>query len=995
MTTEDDKKFDLSAIRARLAGARGRDYWRGLEEVADEPAFREYLAQEFPNEAYVWNQPLSRRELLKLTGATLALAGLAACKNTPLEKIVPYAKQPEEIVPGKPLYFATALTLGGFARGVLVESHLGRPTKIEANPDHPEGSGSDVFLQAAILDLYDPDRSATVQRKGQLNTWAAFATAVSEQMTTQKNKRGAGLRILSETVTSPTLAWQIQQILSKYPEARWHQYEPANRDNSLAGAKQSFGEPVNTIYHFDKADRVVSLDADFMFSGPGHIRYAKNFMDRRRVAAGGQEMNRLYVVEPTPSVTGSAADHRFPLAPADIPRFAQVLAEALRDRRPSVATSPVSWMGWALAMAEDLLAHRGRSIVLAGEGQPASVHALCHAMNAALGNIGETVFYTAAVEAKPENQTQSLFDLVEAMDAGQVDALLILGGNPVYTAPADLRFADRLHKVPFSAHLGLYVNETSHLTLWHVPQAHELEAWGDARAFDGTLTVQQPLIEPLYGGKSALQVMAALDGESAAPDEILKNYWRAKTGGGNFDKFWRKTLHDGVMENSRSAPRRLEPRRAVESPEAGGAAGFTVVFRPDPTLWDGRFANNGWLQEAPKPITNLTWDNALLTAPATAEKLGLANEDVVELEVQGRRVKAPVWVLPGQAPDTFTLHLGSGRVKAGRVGDAVGANAYLLRGAGNPWQASGVQAKKTGRRHKLACTQLHHSMNGRDLVRSGTLDELQKDPHFAQKADHTPLKAMYTFNNTGENAWGMHIDLTACIGCNACVVGCQAENNIPIVGKQQVLKGREMHWIRVDRYYKGDLDNPQILNAPVPCMQCENAPCEPVCPVEATTHSHEGLNEMTYNRCVGTRYCANNCPYKVRRFNFYKYTDEKTPQLKLMRNPDVTVRTRGVMEKCTYCVQRINNARIDAAKQNRPIKDGEIETACQGACPTQAITFGDVKDPESRVSKLKAQPLNYGMLVELNTRPRTTYAARVTNPNPALAGAQPAPVAEH
>jgi len=980
--TEDTP--DIAALRAKLAGNRGKDYWRSLDEAADSESFKEMLKQEFPGQSYVWNQPLSRRELLRLTGATLALAGLVACKRNPVEKILPYAKAPEEIIPGKPLFFATALTFDGYAQGVLVESHLGRPTKIEGNPEHPASLGAtDVFMQAAILSMYDPDRSQSLTKDGMMSPWASFVAALNEQLAAQKAKSGAGLRLLTGTVTSPTLAAQIAALLRAYPEARWHQYDPAGLHNTRAGALRAFGQYVSPIYRFDRADRVLSLEADFLFGLPGHLRYTRDFTNRRQAAKGKKEMNRLYVVESTPTVTGTMADHRLRLDAAHVPALAAALGAALGLRVQAPTLSPER-QAWVNAVAKDLAAHRGRSLVLAGESQPAAVHALAHAANAALGNAGQTVLYTRPVEAQAVDQLASIKDLAGDMAAGQVDALVILGGNPVYDAPADLNFTDALAKVPFRAHLSLYEDETSAQCHWHIPMAHELEAWGDARAYDGTVSIQQPLIEPLYNGKSPLQILSALAGRpDMAPLDTLRTQWNAAAN----ENRWRKTLHEGVMEYT-AAPAfpvglRFDSFTDLTPPKTET---LTLALRPDASLWDGRYANNGWLQELPRPQGHLVWDNAALIAPALAEREKLRNGDVVELSVGGRALKAPVWILPGQADSTVTISLGYGRSRAGQIGNDVGVDAYALRTASTPWLAAGLAFKKTGKRVKLVSTQEHHLMEGRDLVRETTLDDVAAKGF---EAPHHPVEGpaadgLYGFKSNDDYAWGMAIDLSTCVGCNACVVGCQAENNIPIVGKDQVSRGREMHWIRLDRYYKGPLDNPTFVHQPVPCMHCENAPCESVCPVEATTHSPEGINEMTYNRCVGTRYCSNNCAYKVRRFNFYQYADDTTPVKKLMYNPNVTVRSRGVMEKCTYCIQRINTARIEAKKDNRLINDGEIKTACQQACPADAIVFGNVKDPESRVAKLKAQSSNYGLLTEMNTRPRTTYLTRVMNPNPEM-----------
>jgi molybdopterin-containing oxidoreductase family iron-sulfur binding subunit len=989
---------ELDAIRSRLAAERGPRFWRSLEELADSPEFRELSRNEFPEGATEWTDPVGRREFLKLMGASLALAGLAGCTAQPSDTIVPYVRAPEEATPGKPLFYATAMTLSGCATGLLVESHLGRPTKVEGNPLHPASlGGTDVFAQAAILGLYDPDRSQTVTQDGKPSTWTAATAALTALAEAQRATRGAGLRILTETVTSPTLAAQLRALLARFPAARWIQYEPVSRDAVRAGARLAFGEVVNSVYRVDRADVILALDADFLLSGPGALRYAREFAARRRAGADPSRMNRLYAVESSPSLTGAAADHRFIARPAAIGPIAAAIARGLGVAEadgPPLA-SPPSWLG---ALVKDLSAHRGACLVVAGAEQPAAVHFLAHAMNRALGNVGRTVLYTDPVEAEPTDQTASLAELVAEMQAGKVQALLVLGGNPVYTAPADLPFADAFAKLPFRLHLSGYADETSARAGWHLPEAHFLEAWSDARAFDGTVSIVQPLITPLFGGRSAHEILAALLGEPDRPGyEIVREYWRGRLKEGEADRLWRAALHDGLVPGTALPPRTPAWRPQVRGLGAGepatgnrqpatGEAGLTLLFRPDPTVWDGRFANNAWLQELPKSLTTLTWDNVALLSPATAGRLGLGNGDVVELSASGRSVKAPVWILPGQAEETLLVHLGYGRSRAGRVGSGMGFDPYPLRTAAAPWAVPLVSLKKTGERAPLAAAQEHHQMEGRNLVRSATLQEYREQPDFAKGEGHRPGQelSLYAGHPVDGVAWGMSVDLTACIGCNACTVACQAENNIPVVGKAEVARGREMHWIRVDRYYEGNVDHPAFHAQPVMCMHCENAPCEPVCPVGATVHSAEGLNDMVYNRCVGTRYCANNCPYKVRRFNFLQYADTTTPLLTLAKNPAVTVRTRGVMEKCTYCVQRISAARIQAKKEGREIQDGEVVTACQAACPTGAIVFGNLADPGSKVAALKASPLDYGLLTELNTRPRTSYLARLRNPNPEI-----------
>jgi molybdopterin-containing oxidoreductase family iron-sulfur binding subunit len=987
---------DLATIRARLEQASGPEYWRSLEELAGTPAFQEALHREFPQGASELTDPVSRRTLLKLMGASLALAGLTACTRQPAEKIYPYVRQPEEIVPGKPLFFATAMPLAGYASGLLVESHEGRPTKIEGNPGHPVNRGAtDGFAQASILGLYDPDRSTSLTYLGEIRPWGAFLTAAKAAVEARRAQGGAGVRLLTGAITSPTLGAQIRSLMAELPALRWHQWEPAGRDQARAGAVLAFGEPVETHYQLGQAAVILSLDADFLACGPASLRLAREFADGRRLTGGRREMNRLYAVEATPTLTGSVADHRLPLQATSIHGFALALASALGVPGLPPPRDPSPHADWIAPLARDLQAHRGRSVVIVGDEQPAAVHAIGHAINQALGASGATVLYTEPIEVSSVDQLASLRELADDMEAGRVEALYVLDSNPVYTAPADLEFAGRLQKVKQRFHLGQHHDETAALCQWHVPEAHYLESWGDARAADGTVSLIQPLIAPLHGGRTAHEVIGALGKQAGqTAHAIVRAYWQgrlAPEGGAAFEQQWRRALHDGIVPGTAAAARPVTlaalGERVAEGPVRQG---LEILFRSDPTVHDGRFANNPWLQELPKPHTKLTWDNAALVGPSTAARLGVANEDVVELRYRGRRVKAPVWVLPGQAPDTVTVHLGYGRARGGRIAAGPGFDAYALRTTAALWAERGLEVGKTGERSPLASAQNQQVIDARPVVRSASLQEFTRNPGFAREMAHEPGRdlTLYPEHEYKGNAWAMTIDLNTCTGCGACVVACNAENNIPVVGKTEVNRGHRMHWLRVDRYYRGDPENPESFNQPVPCMHCENAPCEVVCPTAATVHSAEGLNDMIYNRCVGTRYCSNNCPYKVRRFNFLLYQDWDTPTLKMARNPDVTVRSRGVMEKCTYCVQRITQARVEAEKENRPIRDGEVVTACAAACPSQAIVFGNQNDKGSAVARSKAEPRNYSLLGDLNTRPRTTYLAAVRNVNPEMPGAR-------
>jgi molybdopterin-containing oxidoreductase family iron-sulfur binding subunit len=1094
-----DSQTNFALIRERVLAnqeRQGKEYWRSLEELADTAEFREFVEREYPQHAEEWDSPVERRTFLKLMGASLALAGLSGCVYQPAEKIVPYVTAPEEMIPGKPLFFATAFALGGVATGLLVKSNEGRPTKIEGNPEHPNSrypgkpdavgsSATDLFAQASLLDLYDPDRSQTLTFREEIRPWTAFVgemRTVLEDMK-QRGTNGAGLRFLTETVTSPTLAFQLDTILREFPAAKWHSYEPAGRDGARMGAMMAFGQPVNTVYHFERADRIFSIDADFLACGPGNLWYGRDFASKRRLAEGQREMNRLYVVESTPTNTGAKADHKLALRPSQIEGFARAVAAGLGVKlggtEQGAAGPHANWIG---ALVRDLQNSRGRSIVIAGDEQSPAVHALAHAMNDALGNVGQTVVYTEPVEFTPANfngQSQSLRELVKDLDDGIVELLVVVGGNPLYNAPADLHFPESFQRAKLRVHLSLYKDETSDYSHWHIPGAHYLESWSDARSYDGTVSIIQPLIAPLYDGRTAHEMLAVFSNQFDRKGyDIIRDFWHGQmTGGsaantraqatppagqtpapaanqrpagtqpsqaatpapqngnaagrpsanaannngggsrppliserlaspGDFEMAWRKAVHDGYIANTALPPKqglavKAPDQNPTPDPQPLSSGALEIIFRTDPTLYDGRFANNGWLQELPKPLTKLTWDNAALISPNTARRLGLVNKigthggnifaDTVTLEYGGRKVTraVPVWVQPGQPDDCITVHLGHGRKRAGKVGNLVGFNAYEIRTVDTPWFGVNAKATPAGAQYELATTQLHFNMENRDVVRSATLEEYLNHPEGAREEEHEPgydesMYPPYDYKNQGNGyAWGMAIDVSSCVGCSACVVACQSENNIPVVGKEQVMRSREMHWLRVDSYFGGDDENNPIgpYFMPVPCMHCEQAPCEPVCPVHATVHDAEGTNNMVYNRCVGTRYCSNNCPYKVRRFNFLLYQDFTTPTYQLMRNPDVTVRSRGVMEKCTYCIQRIQSAKIESEKEGRHIQDGEIVTACQSVCPADAIVFGDLNDPNSRVSQLKREQRNYSLLADLNTQPRTTYLSALRNPN--------------
>lgn len=982
---------------------QGKDYWRSLDQLAETPEFRKYLENEFP-EGIGEDNSFSRRNFIALMGASMALGGLLGGCRRPIEKIIPYVIPPEEIVPGVANRYATTMPFGNSAYGLIVESHEGRPTKIEGNPDHPSTMGmSNVFLQASILGLYDPDRSKTVLHDGKEADWVEFAEFWNGQYQKFSKNRGEGLAVLSEPFSSSTLARLAGQFKRKFPKAKWVAYEPIGDENIYEGVKIASGKVLRPVYHYNKSRVILSLDSDFLFSEAENITAAMGYADGRRLKTEKDDMNRLYMVESGFSVTGGMADHRMRLRGKLVGSFAAALIRELGARGvkidgifPDISffTAPEFNRKWIKALAKDLIDNKGKSLVVAGNRQPAGVHALVYAINYALGNNGNTVEYHSMNDSLTSKRSE-FASFANEMQEGRINTLVILGGNPVYNAYSDLGFKSALKKVENRVHLGSHVDETSKELNWHIPQTHYLENWGDAVSAHGIRSVVQPMIAPLYDGHSVYELANLI---ATAEDKTGYNIIRETWGGiikSDFEKNWNRVLHDGLFKDQKSLAKKAglnsgsiknHLKKNISSYHAVLGDDIEIVFAVSPAVYDGRYANNGWLQELPDPITKLAWDNAALISHNTADKLEVNNEDLIEIEYRGKKIEAPVWVVPGHADNAITLTLGYGRKSCGRIGDDVGHNAYLLRNSDAPVFDTGVVINKTGRKYKLASTQDHSSMEGRPIVREATLKEYRDHPEFAPAmVEHPPLKNLWDEHSYEEGyQWGMTIDLNSCIGCNACTIACQSENNIPIVGKDQVSLGREMHWIRLDRYFIGDVDDPEMVHQPVACQHCENAPCEQVCPVAATVHDKEGLNTMVYNRCVGTRYCSNNCPYKVRRFNFFNFTKDTSESMKMAQNPDVTVRSRGVMEKCTYCVQRISEAKINAKADGRPVADGEIVTACQQACPTNAIVFGNINDPESEVSKIKSQNRNYELLKELNVRPRTSFLARVRNPNPEL-----------
>jgi MoCo/4Fe-4S cofactor protein with predicted Tat translocation signal len=1006
----------VAGARAELDGSQSsRTAWKGLDQAAAQPGFDRRVEQEFPAHAGEWVDPVSRRGFMKLMGASMAMAGLAGCTKQPDEPIYPYVKAPEDLILGKPNYFATAFPFSTGALPLLIK-----------NPEHPMSLGaSDPLSQGSLLGLYDPDRSQHVLYHLETASFGNFQKALIRDLANMPG--GQGLYILSSTVTSPTLAAQWKDAQKRFPQAKLIQYDPVNRDSARRASKAVFGDFYDAQYMLDKADVILSLDADFLsgITHPGFVKLARDYANRRKLMDPSIEMNRLYAVESMPTTTGFKADHRLKVKAS----LVEAVAVAISGGGIPAPNWTSEQQAFIAAVAADLKANGGKCVVIPGEQQTANVHLAAIALNQELGNVGKTVIYTETVQPLPSIQLDELKSLVADMNSGKVQWLLILDANPVYSSPVDLKFAEALGKVPKSAHLGSHVDETAQIVPWHINSAHYLESWSDARAYDGTLSVIQPMIDPLYGGKSAHDLMQTLlDDPARSTYATVQANWQSQLSGkGDFESAWRKVLHDGFLTDTAFPAKTVSAgatARMPQPPTSGDA--IEVVFRADPSIYDGRYSNIGWLQELPKPIVNNCWDNAVMMSGPTKMKLELEEGDVIEITLNGNKVRGPVLSVPGHPDNAFTLHLGYGRENAGRVGSGMGFNAYLLRTSDAPLFTSGAQIKKTGDSWEIAVTKSHysddrgasalagsaqsgnvssHSLEGdeaitRGIVRSATLEEFRQEPNFAHEKGvfpedpslDTTLFPNYPYT---KNAWGLAVDQNSCVGCNACVISCYAENNIPVVGKHNTKTGRDMQWIRIDTYFEGDLQSPRAHFQPMMCQHCENAPCEQVCPVAATVHSPEGLNLMVYNRCVGTRYCSNNCPYKVRRFNFLLFSDYETESLKLMRNPDVTVRSRGVMEKCTYCVQRIAAAKIEADKENREIRDGEIVTACQQACPTNAITFGNINDKNSRVSKIKAQSRNYGVIADLNTRPRTTYIAEVINPNQALAGAPVEHAPEH
>nr|WP_243634574.1 4Fe-4S dicluster domain-containing protein [Roseicella frigidaeris] len=926
---------------------------------------------------------LTRRQAaLGLIGAALA-GNLVACSE-PEEEILPYVRAPEGLIPGVAQRYATALPLNGYGRGVLCTAFEGRPVKVEGNPRHPASLGAtDLFAEAELMQLYDPDRSRSPRRQGRIASWEGFLAEILPRLDTLRARQGEGLRLLTGPLTSPTLLRLIAAARESLPRLQWHAHLPLDEANARRGAALAFGQGLDLLPALDRAAVILCLDADPLGPGPDQIRLSRDFAQRRQARAGGTRFNRLYALEPAMSLTGANADHHLAVPPAAFHAIIPWLAAELGAPLPRPEL-PEAEARLLRAAAADLRANQGAALLLAGEALAPELHALVHWINARLA-----APLRAVAPVRPG--AAPLADLLAAMRGGEVDTLLILGSNPAYDAPADLDVAAALRRVPCTVHHGLHADETAAACTWHLPAPHALEDWGDLRARDGTASIVQPLIRPLYGSRSPATLLGLLLGQpDLSAHAAVRASWRGGRTEAEFEGWWRQALQDGVVPDSAAPAVPLGEPRLPPLPASPPPAGLTLLLRPDPAVWDGSFANNAWLQECPQPLTRQVWGNAARLAPADAARHGVAAGDVVRLDLDGRSLEATAMPDAGVAAGVVALSLGQGRQRAGAIGDGVGADAYRLRHSAAPWVRPGLRLSPTGRRAPPLLAQQEQRLEGeaRALLPLVPLAAVQQAgpaaPAAAERPSFLPPQA------PGPTAWAMAIDTTLCIGCNACILACQAENNIPVVGPEEVARGRDMHWLRIDTYVQeaGGAMRPGFQ--PVPCMQCEAAPCEPVCPVAASVHDSEGLNLQVYNRCIGTRFCQSNCPYKVRRFNYFGYADgqeyanQGAPVVAAQRNPEVSVRARGVMEKCTYCVQRISAARRAAEKEDRGLAPGEVVTACQAACPTGAIQFGNLREAESGPARLRREPHHYALLGELGTRPRTTYLKRVRNPNPAL-----------
>jgi molybdopterin-containing oxidoreductase family iron-sulfur binding subunit len=942
----------------------GRRWWQSLEELGGSQAFAETIRAEFPSLFEMAR--VDRRELLRVMGASLALAGVTGCKPAKSDDVVPFVNRPPGFEEGRIDHYATAVLTDGFAQPVLATAVAGRPIKLEGNPEHPASRGATSFLtQAALLDLYDPDRSQAPLLRGTTVDWADFDAQMQRWRAAWQANGGAGVRLLIAPTTSPTLIRQIEELKAALPKLRVHLFDP------LAGygadpATEALGA-MQLRLRLENARVIVSLDDDFLGPGPAQVVNAGGWAKRRGDVENAQRI-RLYMAEPTPTLTGANAQHRIGVRPSRLTLLAAALAAKLGMGGPATGLTPEEF-GWVDAAGNALLADRGESLLTVGRQSPAPLHSLAATANQRLGT--RAIDYLEPIALVPVG---GYVDLVRDIEAGQVAALFTLAANPAYAGPADIDFATLAKRIPLTVHAGSHYDETAAASAWHLPVPHALEDWSDARSVDGLATIVQPVIQPLYDTRSLHTLIAGftMDG---VPDArwVVRQFWIGRL---QDDQSWNAALKTGFVPGTEARPAAVSPK-PIPIRLQHAADDVEVVIRPDPTIRDGSGANNGWLQELPKPLTKITWENVIAVSPGTAEKLGIGGSGepainrcpLVEVECGGRSVTGPAWVMPGQPEGVATVYLGYGRRSVGRVGNGIGYDAYSLRTAASPWAAAGRLRPVPGAA-AVATTQTHHRLEGGEQVATVP----SADARYRADSGNASIYPRWP---EGEPAWGMVIDTDLCIGCNACITACQAENNVPVVGKKQVYEGREMHWLRVSRLYTGNPGNPGTMFQPIPCMHCEQAPCEMGCPVHATVHSPDGLNLMVYNRCIGTRTCSSYCPYKVRRFNWFDYTTDAPPSIEAQRNPDVTVRGRGVMEKCTYCIQRIRGAAVAADIEDGEIRDGEIQTACQQACPTNAIVFGNLADAGSAAAKRRAGPRNYSLLGELGTRPRTTYLARI------------------
>jgi MoCo/4Fe-4S cofactor protein with predicted Tat translocation signal len=995
-------------------------YWKSLNELAKNKEYKKYAEREFPEDASELTDQVSRKSFLRVMGASIALAGFASCRK-PVQKILPYSRQPEDKVLGVPSFYATSMPFQDTVTGLLVENNEGRPTKIEGNEDHPASRGkTNIYHQAAVLGMYDPDRSRHPRHNGEQTDFDSFAAFAASHF----GDTGRNILFISEANSSPTYHRLKEQAENRFPNSRWVTYEAFGDENRIEGSQMAFGSRLRTINHYDEAAVVVSFDDDFMTPSEhkNSVEEARRITEARKVRSTDDDMTRLYAVENAYTITGSYADHRLRLKSSEIEAMVYALANRLSGEIAGLDAfadldNQFAHHEWTEKLAQELINNQGNSILTAGPGHKASVHAAIAAINSALGNIGSTVTLYELPFQQDENAREAFIDAVTEARTGTYNTVVMIGTNPVFTAPADLRFEEALANIDTKIHLSDYVDETSRVCDWHLNRAHFLEAWGDGLSYSGEQSVIQPQILPLFDGVSEIEVLhTILTGETGSGYDLVQETWQGRQ--------WEQVLHDGVEEDSGfdqtsvslggNFSSEIAPHLQTELSDD-----IEITIKPDPTLFDGRYANNGWLQELPDPMTKITWDNVAILSPATAERIGIPPErsfrrkdvPVVQISAAGETIEIAAWVQPGHADNSITLYAGYGRSNIGRVADGVGVNTYPLRTTAAPYYQT-AEVSSTGQTFEIASVQDHHNLEGRDMVRAASLEEYRENPRFASfenthnfavpgmrealdKGD--PRGPVSLFNETYgpdyQPQWGMAIDLNACFGCGVCTIACQAENNIPVIGKREVARRRVMHWIRTDRYYEGDTENPRVYHQPVPCMHCDLAPCEEVCPVAATTQSEDGINQMTYNRCIGTRYCSNNCPFKVRRFNFFNYAKEYLTKgddpevVQMAMNPEVTVRFRGVMEKCTYCVQRVNRAKIDSRIKtgSRKPEDGTVQTACQQACPADAISFGDLTDRNSVVSQDKMNERNYVMLEEMNVRPRTSYLGKLRNTNSELA----------